>query len=66
MMRLAWLSVADYALAPLQDVMDLGPEARMNLPGRPSGNWQWRFTSNMLTGPVLDRLGGLTEMYGRG
>jgi 4-alpha-glucanotransferase len=66
MIRLAWMSVADYALAPLQDVMDLGPEARMNLPGRPSGNWQWRFTSNMLTGAVLDRLGGLTEMYGRG
>jgi 4-alpha-glucanotransferase len=65
MIRLAWGSVADYALAPLQDVLDLGTEARMNLPGRPAGNWTWRFGDGMLTDRVLDRLGDLTEVYAR-
>jgi 4-alpha-glucanotransferase len=57
--------VADYALAPLQDVLALGPEARMNLPGRASGNWGWRVNADQLTGAVLDRLGELTELYAR-
>ncbi|MBF8281750.1 MAG: 4-alpha-glucanotransferase [Anaerolineales bacterium] len=65
LIRLAWASVADHALAPLQDVLNLGPEARMNLPGRASGNWRWRYTADQLTGAVLDRLGELTELYGR-
>jgi 4-alpha-glucanotransferase len=65
LMRLAWGSVADYALAPLQDVLSLGNEARMNLPGRPAGNWSWRYTPGMLNDGVLDRLGDLTEVYGR-
>jgi 4-alpha-glucanotransferase len=65
MIRLAWSSVADYAVAPLQDVMELGTEARMNLPGRPSGNWQWRFVEGQLTREKLDRLGELTELFGR-
>jgi 4-alpha-glucanotransferase len=65
MIRLAWMSVATYALAPLQDVLGLGNEARMNLPGRASGNWGWRFTEDMLTGEVLERLGDLTEVYHR-
>jgi 4-alpha-glucanotransferase len=65
MLRLAWTSVADWALAPLQDVLDLGSEARMNLPGRQAGNWGWRFTPEQLTDRVLDRLGDLTALYGR-
>jgi 4-alpha-glucanotransferase len=63
--RLAWASVADYALAPLQDVLNLGTEARMNHPGHPAGNWSWRFTPALLADAVLDRLGDLTEIYGR-
>jgi 4-alpha-glucanotransferase len=63
--RLAWASVADYALTPLQDVLGLGTEARMNLPGRPWGNWRWRFTREMLTDSLLDRLADLTEVYAR-
>jgi 4-alpha-glucanotransferase len=63
--RLAWSSVADYAIAPLQDVLGLGTEARMNLPGRAAGNWGWRFTANQLAGGVLERLGDLTAMYSR-
>jgi 4-alpha-glucanotransferase len=65
LIRLAWGSVADYALAPLQDVLSLGSEARMNLPGREAGNWSWRFTENMLTQPLLDRLADITEVYYR-
>src|SRR5262249_4522143 len=40
--QLAWASVADYAIVPLQDLLDLSTEARMNTPGRPAGNWTWR------------------------
>jgi 4-alpha-glucanotransferase len=65
LMRLAWGSVADYTLAPLQDVLSLGHEARMNLPGRPDGNWRWRFTGDMLTPAVLDRLADMTDVYSR-
>jgi 4-alpha-glucanotransferase len=65
LIRLAWASVADYALAPLQDVLSLGAEGRMNFPGKPVGNWQWRFTPEMLTREIQARLRELTEIYGR-
>jgi 4-alpha-glucanotransferase len=65
LIRLAWMSVADTAVAPLQDVLNLGPEARMNLPGQAKGNWDWRFLEGQLTEPVLARLADLTELYGR-
>ncbi|HKB01161.1 MAG TPA: 4-alpha-glucanotransferase [Gemmataceae bacterium] len=65
LMRLAWASVADLAVAPLQDVLDLGTEHRMNVPGTPSGNWRWRYPARRLTAARLDRLGELTETYGR-
>lgn len=65
MIRLAWASVADYALAPLQDVLRLGSETRMNLPGRPTQNWRWRFLSQQLTPDLVDRLADLTEVYAR-
>jgi 4-alpha-glucanotransferase len=65
LMRLAWSSVADFALAPLQDVLSLGSEARMNSPGRPAGNWSWRFTEGALHDGVLDRLADLTDLYSR-
>jgi 4-alpha-glucanotransferase len=65
LIRLAWASVADLAVTPLQDVLGLGTEARMNRPGQPAGNWRWRFTSDQLTGEMLDRLADLTEVYDR-
>jgi 4-alpha-glucanotransferase len=65
LIRLAWASVADTALAPLQDVLCLGSTARMNLPGIASGNWQWRFRADMLQPALLDRLADLTEVYDR-
>jgi 4-alpha-glucanotransferase len=62
---LAWESIADYAIAPLQDVLDQGNEARMNFPGRAGGNWGWRYRDDMLRQDILDRLANLTELYGR-
>ena len=65
MIRLAHASVADTAVIPMQDLMNLGNEARMNYPGRESGNWQWRYTADMLTDLIAHRLRELTELYGR-
>lgn len=65
LIRLAWSSVADYAVAPLQDVLDLGREARMNTPGTAAGNWMWRLLDNQLSRATLDRLGDLTALYAR-
>jgi 4-alpha-glucanotransferase len=66
MIRLALASVGDLALIPLQDILGLGQEARMNYPGKAEGNWEWRFTANMLTHDIASRLRELTELYGRG
>jgi 4-alpha-glucanotransferase len=65
LIRAVLASVANLAIVPLQDVLGLGSEARMNLPARPSGNWQWRFLPGMLTESVRERLSDLTEIYGR-
>jgi 4-alpha-glucanotransferase len=65
LIRLAWSSVADLAVTPLQDVLSLGSEARMNTPGRAAGNWAWRYQEWQLAGGVLDRLAEMTELYGR-
>ncbi|MCE9583640.1 MAG: 4-alpha-glucanotransferase [Planctomycetes bacterium] len=62
---LAWSSVASLAIAPLQDILILGSEARMNTPGLAKGNWRWRFTA---AHPLKERLEGLrsvTEESGR-
>ncbi|HKX32246.1 MAG TPA: 4-alpha-glucanotransferase [Blastocatellia bacterium] len=63
--RLALSSVADTAIVPLQDVLGLGQEARMNVPARESGNWRWRFHSGQLTPELRSRLGTMAEVYGR-
>jgi 4-alpha-glucanotransferase len=65
MIRAAWASVADTAVAQLQDVLGLDNEARMNLPASTSGNWQWRFKDGDLTDENATRLRELTEIYGR-
>jgi 4-alpha-glucanotransferase len=65
MIRAAWASVANTAVVPLQDVLGLGSQARMNLPASEQGNWQWRFRAGALTQRIRDRLGSLTELYGR-
>ena len=58
-------SNADTAMVPLQDVLGLGSEARMNIPGRVGGNWRWRFTADMLSVEVTARLREVTDCSGR-
>jgi 4-alpha-glucanotransferase len=65
MIRLAWMSVADTALAPAQDLLGLGSAARMNRPGIAPGNWGWRLRPRQLGPAVADRLAELTVTYGR-
>jgi 4-alpha-glucanotransferase len=65
MIRLALMSVARIAIAPLQDVLGIGSEGRMNIPGRASGNWSWRYLPAMLTPALTRRLRELTEASGR-
>jgi len=61
LMRLAWSSPAALAIAPLQDLLNLGSEARMNVPGRADGNWRWRVREDMLSSQAFQRLQDLTE-----
>lgn len=65
LMRAALASVANTALVPMQDVLGLGSEARMNLPGRQSGNWGFRFSWDQITPATTSRLRELVETYGR-
>ncbi len=65
LIRLAWSSVAAVAIAPLQDVMGLGNDARMNRPGIAEGNWKWRFRGDQFRQDQIDRISGLTELYNR-
>jgi 4-alpha-glucanotransferase len=58
-------SVADIAIAPLQDLLALGTEARMNTPGVASGNWQWRFSWDALTPSVTQRMTEIVHSSGR-
>jgi 4-alpha-glucanotransferase len=58
-------SVAEIAIVPLQDVLGLGSEARMNFPGRAKGNWRWRFQRGQIKSPLVERLGELTAVSGR-
>lgn len=63
--RLAFASVADMALVPLQDVLGLGSEARMNTPGQAAGNWSWRFGWQEVPYWIAPALKDMSETYGR-
>jgi 4-alpha-glucanotransferase len=65
LLGLAWSSVAALAMAPLQDVLNLGKEARMNEPGSARGNWRWRVTDDQLSGVALESLRDLTRASAR-
>lgn len=65
MIRLAMMSPADTAIIPLQDVLGLGSDARMNHPGTSAGNWEWRYQSADLTRETLERLAGLVTASDR-
>ena len=58
-------SVANTAIVPLQDLLSLGTEARMNFPGTASGNWSWRFTPAQISDFLTSRLKDVTTIYGR-
>ena len=63
--RWAMASVADTVVIPLQDVLGLGNEARMNYPGRLGGNWTWRCTPDLIQPSHRDRLREMVELYAR-
>lgn len=65
MVRAVLHSPADTAIIPVQDLLGLGSEARMNRPGVATGNWSWRMTPGALTPPILDRFRVMTEESGR-
>lgn len=65
LIRLGFSSVAALAVIPLQDVLGLGSEGRMNLPGQPLGNWRWRYLPDALRPELGARLAELTTLYGR-
>jgi 4-alpha-glucanotransferase len=65
LIELAWSSRAALAIVPLQDVLNLGAEARMNTPGRAEGNWRWRCTEDMLSASEIERLRELTKALNR-
>ena len=63
--RAVFASMADTAIIPLQDLLGLGTEGRMNLPNSTEDNWSWRFAKEDLTDIHGERLRDLTETYGR-
>ena len=65
MIKAAWSSVAERAVAPMQDLLEQGSEARMNFPSRADGNWQWRLTSDQLTPQLAKRMREMNALYGR-
>jgi 4-alpha-glucanotransferase len=65
LIRAAMSSVADTVIIPLQDVMGLGSQARMNYPGRPAGNWGWRFGWDLLGDDQRNRLREMVDVYSR-
>jgi len=65
LIRLAWSSNADIAITPLQDILELGEEARMNLPGSQSGNWLWQYKKTDLTDKHAEWLKKITKICDR-
>ncbi len=65
LIREAYRSVADLCIIPLQDYLCFGKEARINSPGAPDGNWQWRLRPNFLSQELASSIRGLAEVYSR-
>ena len=66
--RTAYGAVSRLAMVPLPDLFSLGSEGRFNCPGRPAGNWQWRYRASQLErlfGATADYLHGLADLCGR-
>ena len=65
LIRVAWASVANTAIIPMQDLLRLGGDARMNLPGTTVNNWLWRMKSDDLKLELAEELAALTKLYDR-
>lgn len=65
LIRTAWSSVAVFAVAPMQDFLSLGNEARMNYPGNPRGNWSWRMTEGSIDEGLRNRIKEFNHLYQR-
>ena len=65
LIRMGWISIANLAIVPFQDLLGLGTDARMNFPGKPEGNWGWRYRPEALNWDVRDRLKTMTYICGR-
>ena len=65
MMRAIWASNAGWTIAPMQDVLELGVEARMNTPGSTANNWSWRLPEHALTDDLAANLYEMNWIYGR-
>ena len=65
LIRMGWMSIANIAIVPYQDLLGLDTDARMNFPGKPEGNWGWRYRPEALNRDVGDRLKTMTYISGR-
>jgi 4-alpha-glucanotransferase len=65
LIRLLMMSVANLVIVPMQDILGLGQEARMNLPATQKGNWQWRLSPDAITEELAAQLGEITWIYDR-
>jgi len=65
MWRMAYSSVADIAILPMQDILNLGADSRINTPGTESGNWRWRMSADAITTTIEDRIRSFVQIYNR-
>jgi len=65
LIRVAYASVANIVIIPMQDVLKLGTEARMNFPSTTGGNWAWRFTWDQVSEKLAKHYFGLAQLYER-
>ena len=65
MMRGAWSSVGELAIVPMQDLIGIGSEGRMNTPSTLGDNWQWRALPGQISDALAEKLYRYMEMYGR-
>jgi len=65
LIRVAYASVANIVIIPMQDILNLGSEARMNFPSTTGGNWSWRFTWDQISESLAKHYFGLTQLYER-
>ena len=65
LIRILMMSVANTVIVPVQDLLGLGEEARMNRPSTPTGNWEWRLLPDQMTQRHADLLEEWTSIYGR-